>query len=331
MPNTNFKCPLCWDDCVGSARFNMDVIDVECRRCGNFPIFPGRGSPSIQLSSVPPFLIRRGVPASDLSTANERVGNYLSIYTRQCLENGVPANLLNFHDSAALIQLAETYADTAIAQRPSKLLRFLEKRTTFPGAKVYFPPELEYPAIDAVSGAEALYYLQVLHRAGYVNAPELDSVQLDGDLVFDVEPIITFEGWQILATDRSNSAIAFVAMSFAAEMEAAFTDGIAPGIRDAGFDPLRVDKVHHNEKICDRIIAEIRKSHFLVADVTLQKAGVYFEAGFAMGLGQQIIWCCRKDDLRNAHFDTRQYNHIVWETPSDLRQQLRDRIAATIT
>jgi len=95
-------------------------------------------------------------------------------------------------------------------------------------------------------------------------------------------------------------------------------------------DPIRIDRVHHNEKICDKIVAEIRTCQFLIADVTLQRAGVYFEAGFAMGLGRQVIWTCRDDDLKNVHFDTRQYNHIVWKEPGDLRMQLADRIKATI-
>lgn len=95
-------------------------------------------------------------------------------------------------------------------------------------------------------------------------------------------------------------------------------------------DPVRIDRVHHNEKICDKIIAEIRTCQFLVADVTLQRAGVYFEAGFAIGLGRPVIWSCREDDLKNVHFDTRQYNHIVWKEPTDLRIQLADRIKATI-
>jgi nucleoside 2-deoxyribosyltransferase len=95
-------------------------------------------------------------------------------------------------------------------------------------------------------------------------------------------------------------------------------------------EPVRIDRVHHNEKICDKVVAEIRMCQFLVADVTLQRPGVYFEAGFAMGLGRAVIWSCREDDLKNVHFDTRQYNHIVWKDPSNLRTQLTDRIKATI-
>lgn len=68
----------------------------------------------------------------------------------------------------------------------------------------------------------------------------------------------------------------------------------------------------------------------LIADFTKQRGGVYFEAGFAMGLGIPVIWSCRSDDINNLHFDTRQYNHIVWNDYSDLRTKLVNRIKATV-
>jgi nucleoside 2-deoxyribosyltransferase len=68
----------------------------------------------------------------------------------------------------------------------------------------------------------------------------------------------------------------------------------------------------------------------MVADVTNQKSGVYYEAGFAHGLGIPVIWSVRHDDLKNVHFDTRQYNHIVWEDETDLRDKLKNFILATI-
>jgi nucleoside 2-deoxyribosyltransferase len=78
------------------------------------------------------------------------------------------------------------------------------------------------------------------------------------------------------------------------------------------------------------IVAEIRKSKFLVADFTGHRGGVYFEAGLMMGLGRPVIFTCRDADLSSAHFDTRQYNHIGWTTPAELREKLKRRIEATI-
>jgi nucleoside 2-deoxyribosyltransferase len=67
-----------------------------------------------------------------------------------------------------------------------------------------------------------------------------------------------------------------------------------------------------------------------VADFTLHKAGVYFESGFALGLGIPVIWTCREDELVKTHFDTRQYNHVVWKDEQDLFEKLKRRIEATI-
>ncbi len=80
----------------------------------------------------------------------------------------------------------------------------------------------------------------------------------------------------------------------------------------------------------DAIIAEIRKSLFMVADFTENRGGVYFEAGYAQGLGIPVIWTCRHDHKDRLHFDTRQYNHILWTDEIDLFEQLRRRIEATI-
>src|SRR4051794_30304544 len=60
------------------------------------------------------------------------------------------------------------------------------------------------------------------------------------------------------------------------------------------------------------------------------RGGVYYEAGFAFGVGLPIIWSVRSDCLDALHFDTRQYPHIVWRTPQELRTQLQDRIEALL-
>ncbi len=119
-------------------------------------------------------------------------------------------------------------------------------------------------------------------------------------------------------------------MWFADEMAEVYKRGIKPAIEDTGFEPRQMQFVQHNNKICDEIVAEIRKSRFVVADFTGQRGGVYFEAGFAMGLGIPVIWTVRNDQIEQVHFDTRQYNHIVYDTPEDLKQKLCNRIRATI-
>jgi len=145
---------------------------------------------------------------------------------------------------------------------------------------------------------------------------------------------ITARGWEKLDSLRTASGSAkkqaFVAMWFHPDMEEFYTNGIGPAVEACGLRSFRVDLKEHNNKICDEIIAEIRRSRILVADFTGDRGGVYYEAGFASGLGIPVIWTVRKDFLTKVHFDTRQYNHIVYETADELRSKLENRIRATI-
>ena len=137
-----------------------------------------------------------------------------------------------------------------------------------------------------------------------------------------------------LETTHTPSSRAFIAMWFDDSMKEAYDQGIAPAVRDAGYEPIRIDRKEHVNKIDDEIVAEIRRARFVVADFTQgrtgARGGVYYEAGFAQGLGIPVIFCCRKNRLRKVHFDTRQYNHIDWETPEDLRDRLAKRVVAVI-
>lgn len=128
----------------------------------------------------------------------------------------------------------------------------------------------------------------------------------------------------------TGSSQAFVAMWFDETMRTAYANGFEIGIRSAGYEPVRIDGVEHIGKIDDEIIAQIRKSRFVVADFTGHRGGVYFEAGYALGHALPVIWTCRRDALVELHFDTRQFNFIVWESDADLAQRLARRIEAVI-
>jgi nucleoside 2-deoxyribosyltransferase len=149
---------------------------------------------------------------------------------------------------------------------------------------------------------------------------------------------LSYAGWQHVTQikrTRTQSNQCFVAMWFDHSMTPAYTDGIAVAIQAVGLTPKRIDQVEHSNKICDEIVLEIRRSALVVADFTFDKAtghrgGVYFEAGFAMGLQIPVIWTCHQDSIDHIHFDTRQYNHITWETPADLASRLEARIRATL-
>ena len=138
--------------------------------------------------------------------------------------------------------------------------------------------------------------------------------------------MITVLGHQHVAEQSANKDVSqcFVAMWFDDSMKSAYEDGIKKAVEECGHTPLRIDKKLDVNKIDDEIIAEIRRSRFVVADFTHNKVkgvrgAVFYEAGFAYSLGLEIIYSCRKGLEKELNFGTRQYHHILWETPEDLR------------
>ena len=146
---------------------------------------------------------------------------------------------------------------------------------------------------------------------------------------------ITVDGYAAvdeLTRGTAPSEKAFVAMWFDENMDAPFSDGLSKGIRDAGYDPIRIDEKEHINRIEDEIMAEIRSSAFVVADFTGHRGGVYFEAGFALGLGIPLFWTCRESDKDDRHFDIEHYSTIFWKETEleELARQLKSKIESVL-
>lgn len=243
----------------------------------------------------------------------------ISGYTRERTEHNKPPVELDSSNTIKRL-LDSLRIPRSPSEKMDRMLLYLKKHSDYSGDTVPIDSGKDYPIIYAKNAQEFNFILQALQESGYVNTGK-------GYLR------LTIKGFNRIAEThktRPKSNQCFVAMWFDESLDDVFEKGIERAIQDAGFTPIRVDNIEHNEKICDRIIAEIRKSEFLVADFTRHRAGVYFEAGFAMGLGLPVIWLCRDTDIDSTHFDTRQYNHIVWSSPDDLYKNLLNRIKKTI-
>ncbi len=213
-----------------------------------------------------------------------------------------------------------------IQEKMNAILLHVADKSKCPGHQVTISRDEDYPLVYCKNGLEMGFLLESLRGQRRMYA-------VDKGGPYDVT--LTADGWRrVEELDKPNieSKQAFVAMWFDEQLESAYKEGIAPLEQDTGFSMMRIDMKEFNDKVCDHIITEIRRSRFVIADVTRHRRAVYFEAGYAMGLGLPVIWTCREDQVKKIgyNFDTRQYKHIVWKSPQDLREQLKYRILATI-
>lgn len=285
-------CPVCQTMATTRNVNRTDAFGVICPRCGNFIFVMG--------------ISREISTRRDDSHIRKAISAWIQ---EQNSMRSVPEV-----DRATVDRAAATPAPGLI-ERSRRLLRAVARLTQWYGQGI----GANLPSLVAVSWStddmDMRSLAKLLRDEGL-----LEQVPVDFTL--------TAKGVAEVEAERKRvvSDQAFVAMSFGAALKPIYDNGLYQGIKHAGYRPFRVDRHEHANRIDDEIMAQIRRSRFLVADFTGQKHGVYFEAGFALGLALPVIWSCWKDDIKGLHFDVRQYNCIVWTEPAELAARLQTRI-----
>jgi nucleoside 2-deoxyribosyltransferase len=120
-------------------------------------------------------------------------------------------------------------------------------------------------------------------------------------------------------------------MAFSDDMKDVRT-AIKSALSRTGFEPIIIDEkdIDSDKTINDAIISNLRQCKFCVADFSYHRNGVYFESGFALGQGKQVIYLCEKTQFDKAHFDIKPLQHIIYETTQELEKKLVDKIEAWI-
>lgn len=302
-------CPICKLDGehVKSEEMKSDNSFFNCERCGQF-IISGTARQMFQ---------------------ERTIDHRFSAWIRDRQES--EAEPPEIH-SNTLKELQEKggFPEYRVSEKQLLLLRTIERKTNYPGQGIFIDKRFDYPLAWAAGEKEFVYLLRSLIERELINRID-GSNSLEDTWTYKFQ--ITPGGWNFLEDHARPSVIsdqAFVAMSFSPELKPAWEKGIRPALKRAKFNPYRVDAEPHIDRIDMKIMTEIKNSRFLVADVTQQRPGVYFEAGYALGIGLPVFWCVHHDDLKNVHFDTRQYSHIVWESEEHLSEQLYFFVSAII-
>lgn len=104
--------------------------------------------------------------------------------------------------------------------------------------------------------------------------------------------------------EQGDSDLVFVIISFLPDMEPIF-EGIKAAGEIHGLQVERVKDVMGDYQITNKIIEMIHKSRLIVADLTHERPNVYFELGYARGLGKTIITTAREGTT--LHFDVKDW------------------------
>jgi hypothetical protein len=102
----------------------------------------------------------------------------------------------------------------------------------------------------------------------------------------------------------------FVLMPFASDFDDIYKFGIKQTCEQLGCYCERVDEQIFQDSILDRIYNQISKADILIADMSGRNPNVFYEVGYAHGLGKKVILLTQKTD--DIPFDFKHFQHIVY-------------------
>jgi hypothetical protein len=282
---------LCSRPLEGQAEKDGDAIRYACRACGRVALH----------TSFDP---TRYVPVLHL----------LSGWTRERTEAGEKALTILTDDAPAVTDgiavegiLSLPTIPAKIEQNVIKLLKAIRRRSKYFGHEVALRSATDYTLAYLEHFAEGsefrppiLKLLQQVIELGWLKHYTTPDSCTRYELT--VKGLQEIERFDKVIPDSVN---VFVAMKFGDDLlDQAYREAMAPAIRDCGYVPLQMAYLEHNNNIMDEMLGSIRRSRFLLADLTHQNQNVYFEAGFAQGLGIPVIYTCHESSIKDIMFDT---------------------------
>lgn len=293
------NCPFCSTQVDSKTLLDRTAPHtiVYCPQCGNYDL----SNETLRYSEIE----KANIAGYLFETKNARGENLLYLDRKRVAEI-----------------LESPLIPRTVSDRISKLVTYIDANTRYFGQAIVPPSEIMY----IVNEQEQVDFLSALRTEGLISLvwtnegePSV-ALKLKSFEFVKLRPKVTRPGH------------CFVAMWFDPSMDTFFENIVKPACSEAGYTAMRVSDKEFTGEITDEIIAGIKESAFVIADFTGHRGGVYYEAGFAIGLGKTVIQMCNEKDLGQLHFDINHRNTIFWNiTDTDMvKRALANRIRATI-
>ncbi|WNQ10598.1 hypothetical protein MJA45_23735 [Paenibacillus aurantius] len=210
--------------------------------------------------------------------------------------------------------LASAMIPTSLEEKMEKCLLSLHRKVEGPNELLSLAPiEHSYNITYSPSLQEFIYVLEELKTQ--------KLVERRGQALS-----LTPAGWakaEELKENRSSKQC-FLAVGMEPELLEPLKAALLPKLKESGYEAVTPEAEERVDRSTEQAI---RGSDLVIADFTNQARSVYFEAGYAKGLGLKVIGTVRRDSTAGLLLDPSGDPPIVWDTPEDLAEQLQERIA----
>lgn len=220
-------------------------------------------------------------------------------------------------NSELITRLSQKEELPTVQQQVNNLLLWLGTKLDTPEKMFTIYPERLSVWIGS-NGREGLVYI-----ASHLKDQGLVNYDLQSSATAHIRIGLTFQGWaqfEKLRKGVSDDVVAFMAMEYSVKADSFYENIFKPAVKGTGFNLKRLDEVLQAGLIDNQLRVAIRQSRFILADLSTDNLGAYWEAGYAEGLGKPVIYLCEKkkwDDMK-THFDTNHQTTIIWDEDDPL-------------
>ena len=306
-------CPICGEKLIGCATSEIDdnAVFYNCKYCKKYHLD----------TSFSKDILSNKISIKDKTKLTHML--YVAPNDNYCRKVAISKNNIQ--------ELLATERMPSLTNRMKNVLEYFVCRTDFFGHMLIYSIKELYRELYCVHGNELINILNSLNL--FLNCTFENH---DNEAI--VKVLVLPAGMQYYEDNiktRNDSTQAFVAMWFDPTTEQLYKKiyNAITGNPNANknsaeygahYNIMRIDKKEHINYIPSEIISEIKRSKFMVADLSGYRGGVYYEIGYAEGLGIPVILTCNNkwfDDHKDendvlysgVHFDLKQKNILQWE------------------
>ena len=342
IPTQNV-CPICSESAETSLVSNLRSR-ISCGNCGDFEFYYHTESDG-HIESYPDDFNKL---ASYLFYNNhKKVDNcliYKLIGSKYEFENLKSENSYGVHITDDIV---ENWYPKSFNEKINIFLEKIWAMCQFMGDAVHLTPAQLYSATfvnryDEKGNSrnnlneQAFYFLDYLKENKYIAPVTSNNIKLLPAGLRRLD--------ELHRNSHNNLKDVFVSMAFNEDTNET-REAIRKGIIDAEYSPEFLDEIIHNKQIVPEMFRLIRECSFLILEISDPNYGAYYEAGYALGLGKEVIICCSSkvfnceyvtdDEKKYAkylkpHFDIAQKQILLWNDYADLTHKLSEWIKAII-
>ena len=337
------KCIFCNTEINNNKLYDDYALWIDCTICGKYAYSQWESS---EISSYPKDIIAAYLYYNNKIKENERPEAYTTYIGSLSHYNGLKERHPNYF-YVSKEEMISFYPRTISQKIDYSLFAFAQKSLYF-GAILRIPDDeiqsllflrrfdfdgqlIKYEEIKQQYKIILNYFEECKYIEG-IAEPNSTKIRL------------LAEGWKriekLQGTMELNRNV-FVSMSFDPSLND-IREAIRTGIIDSGFSPEFMDEIIHNKEIVPEMFRLIRECRFLIMDISEPNYGAYYEAGYALGLGKEIIITCSQESkdrkfsedeakyekYLRPHFDIAQKQILYWNNYADLSKKLSEWIKA---